>query len=122
MVPRKARKATDQRDGPRADRGKEFFPVTKTFDVAGFATLSYFQGRQMISDSNAPSASRDESFPRFLTEDDWQHVVSTLELSPQQARILGLILQGRQDKEISAKLGLNRYTIRAYLRRVFDRT
>jgi len=44
-----------------------------------------------------------------------------MQLSPQQARIISLILQGKQDKEMAAALGLNRYTTRTYLRRVFDR-
>lgn len=60
--------------------------------------------------------------PPFLTEDEWRLVIRSLELSPQQARIINLILQGKQDKEISAELRLNRYTIRTYLRRVFDRS
>lgn len=59
--------------------------------------------------------------PAFLSADAWQHIVAELQLSPQQARIVALILQGKQDKEIAAELNLNRYTIRTYLRRVFDR-
>jgi DNA-binding NarL/FixJ family response regulator len=61
------------------------------------------------------------TFPPFLDADDWQYVVTCLQLSPQQTRVVSLILQGKQDKEISRELGLNRYTIRTYLRRVFDR-
>ena len=59
--------------------------------------------------------------PSFLTAEDWQHIVKSLELSQQQARIVCLILHGKQDKEMSSQLRLNRYTIRSYLRRVFDR-
>ena len=44
-----------------------------------------------------------------------------LQLSPQQATILGLIFRGHKDKQIASEMGLNRYTIRTYLKRVFDR-
>jgi DNA-binding CsgD family transcriptional regulator len=61
------------------------------------------------------------ALPAFLSPEAWQHIVAELQLSRQQARIVALILQGKQDKEIAAELKLNRYTIRTYLRRVFDR-
>lgn len=61
------------------------------------------------------------ALPAFLSPDAWQHIVAELQLSPQQARIVSLILQGKQDKEIAAELNLNRYTIKTYLRRIFDR-
>jgi DNA-binding NarL/FixJ family response regulator len=51
----------------------------------------------------------------------WQHVVKTLELSPQQARIVSLILHGLRDKEVAGELGLGVPTIRTYLDRVFQR-
>jgi len=74
-------------------------------------------------DSHRPSAGVDPVYalPSFLSPDAWHHIVASLQLSPQQARIVALILQGKQDKEIAAELHLNRYTIRTYLRRVFDR-
>jgi len=61
------------------------------------------------------------ALPQFLSAEEWRLVVASMQLSPQQARIVSLILQGKQDKEMAAALGLNRYTIRTYLRRVFDR-
>lgn len=78
-------------------------------------------GWSMISNNALLRAVPSESLPNFLTVDDWQYIVLSLQLSPQQARIVSLILQGKQDKEMAAELGLNRYTIRTYLRRVFDR-
>ena len=57
-----------------------------------------------------------------MDADVWQEVASSLTLSPQQQRIVELILQGRQDKEIAAALGLSVPTVRTYLKRVFDRT
>lgn len=77
----------------------------------------------MNSHPSSPAGPADPVYalPSFLSPDAWQHIVASLQLSPQQARIVALILQGKQDKEIAAELHLNRYTIRTYLRRVFDR-
>lgn len=82
-----------------------------------------FQAKGYLMDARRPSAGLDPVYalPSFLSADAWQHIVAELHLSPQQARIVALILQGKQDKEIAAELHLNRYTIRTYLRRVFDR-
>jgi len=44
-----------------------------------------------------------------------------LALSPQQIRIVELLLRNKQDKEIAAELGLSFPTVRTYLRRIFDR-
>lgn len=51
----------------------------------------------------------------------WAEIVRQCELSPQQARIVELILLGKRDKEIADELGLSFSTVRAYLSRVFDR-
>jgi len=48
-------------------------------------------------------------------------VVETLQLAPQQARIVELILRGLRDKQIAAELGLGVPTVRTYLKRVFVR-
>jgi len=52
----------------------------------------------------------------------WARVVEAFGLSPQQARIVELVLQDKRDKEITEELGLRLSTVRAYLGRVFDRT
>ena len=78
-------------------------------------------GASMIQDTATVALAPGFPIPLFLTADEWRHIVHSLHLSPQQARIVSLILQGKQDKEMSAELGLNRYTIRTYLRRIFDR-
>lgn len=52
----------------------------------------------------------------------WRKVSVSLALSPQQLRIVELILQGQQDKEIASELGLSVPTVRTYLKRIFDRT
>lgn len=51
----------------------------------------------------------------------WQAIADELQLSPQQTRIVELILCGYQDKEIAAELSLSVATIRTYLKRTFDR-
>lgn len=52
----------------------------------------------------------------------WQRVANDLLLSPQQTRIVELILRGHQDKEIAAELSLSVPTVRTYLTRIFART
>jgi len=64
---------------------------------------------------------RTVAIPAFLAASLWQHVVDTLKLSPQQARMVGLMLQGMQDKQIAAEMKLSLCTIRTYMRRLFDR-
>jgi DNA-binding CsgD family transcriptional regulator len=59
--------------------------------------------------------------PPFLTPAFWQHVVRTLALSPQQGRIVSLILQGKQDKEIAHAIGISRHTVRTHLRPLLKR-
>jgi len=64
----------------------------------------------------------DETFPVFpLTQHGWQALVDRLQLPPQQARIVELVLQNYGDKQIAAQLGLKVPTVRTYLRRTFDR-
>lgn len=62
----------------------------------------------------------DASFP--MSDQTWHSVAESLELSPQQVRVVELILCGKQDKQIATELGLSVPTIRTYLRRIFDRT
>lgn len=51
----------------------------------------------------------------------WHIIAQALHLSPQQKRIVELILCGYQDKEIADELTLSVPTIRTYLKRTFDR-
>lgn len=63
------------------------------------------------------------SLPRkpVFDEETWALVIEALGLSPQQARIVELILQGQCDKQIACKLGKSVATIRTHLGRIFDR-
>ena len=59
--------------------------------------------------------------PLPLCEVEWQRVVEVLALSPQQARIVELILRGMRDKQIALALGLRVPTVRTHLSRLFAR-
>jgi DNA-binding CsgD family transcriptional regulator len=75
-------------------------------------------GRQL---GTPPPERADAIPPPMLTPGQWAEVVCAFRLSPQQARIVRLILQNKPDKQIAVELNLNRYTIRTYLKRIFDR-
>ena len=60
--------------------------------------------------------------PLPLDEILWQEIATQLALSPQQARIVELILRGQRDKEIAETLGLSFSTVRTYLQRIFQRS
>ena len=48
----------------------------------------------------------------------WSKVVTVLRFSPQQARIVELIVSGASDKRIAESLGLSVDTVRTYLKRI----
>lgn len=51
----------------------------------------------------------------------WAEIVSLLELSPQQARIVEALLCGMRDKQIARVTGLKVPTVRTYFDRIFRR-
>ena len=66
---------------------------------------------------------RDGKLPPLpLDHETWLEIAEALSLSPQQTRIVELILRGKQDKEIADALGVSFHTVRTYLKRIFDRT
>lgn len=58
--------------------------------------------------------------PVFSTG-EWSEVVASLRFSPQQARIVELMLEGKSDKEIAADMKLRFSTVRTYMSRLFAR-
>ena len=48
-------------------------------------------------------------------------MADALHLSPKQARIVGLILEGKRDKQIAATLKMSISTVRTHLGRIFIR-
>jgi len=57
-----------------------------------------------------------------MDEATWHVIADKLALSPQQMRIVELILRGQQDKQIATELSLSASTVRTHLTRIFDRT
>jgi DNA-binding NarL/FixJ family response regulator len=60
--------------------------------------------------------------PLRLSAGDWQRAVAELGFSPQQAKVVGLLLEGKQDKQIAAAMKLRVSTLRTYFSRIFERT
>jgi two-component system nitrate/nitrite response regulator NarL len=57
-----------------------------------------------------------------LTAAQWKYVVMVLRLSPQQAKIVELVLRSAGNRQIAEVLGLREPTVRTYLERIFSRT
>ena len=55
------------------------------------------------------------------SEKTWREIAARLALSPQQERIVRLILCGKQDREIAEELAVSVPTVRTYLTRTFLR-
>ncbi len=51
----------------------------------------------------------------------WNQIAKALKLSPQQKRIVELILRNACDKQIAVLLGIRKPTVRTHLDRVFRR-
>ena len=56
-----------------------------------------------------------------IPPNQWRLLIESLDLPPQQARIVELILCNRCDKQIAMKMGLRIPTVRTYLTRVYRR-
>ncbi len=93
------------------------FPRRLWFDALFFSGQPPMARRQHRHPSLAPGM--DESFP--LDRETWAKTISILCLSPQQARIVELLLLGMRDKQIAAQMGLKVPTVRTYLDRIFKR-
>jgi len=60
--------------------------------------------------------------PLPLSPEKWNQLAQALRLSPQQKRIVELLLQNRCDKQIAVDMGLAHSTLRTYISRIFHRT
>lgn len=56
-----------------------------------------------------------------LNTETWSRITTSLQLSPQQTRVVSLILEGRGDKQIAAHMGISVATVRTQITRVFQR-
>ena len=57
-----------------------------------------------------------------IEDGEWQQIVNSMALTPQQARVVRLILGSRADKQIAREIGVSFGTVRAHLSRIFERT
>ena len=83
---------------------------------------SFYWGALMTDDFEVPAREANSCAPiKLLSEQEWQAVIAALKLSPRHAAIIGLILQGKRDKQIAADLGMSIWTLRTHLGRLFQR-
>jgi DNA-binding CsgD family transcriptional regulator len=76
----------------------------------------------MVQPVEKPAIHRLESLPPLpLGDRHWQAIVASLRLSPQQARIVELILRSAGTRHIAVALGISEPTVKTYLQRVFTR-
>ena len=75
-------------------------------------------GRQPIYATCGKDAA---NIPPLLSAGEWDMVVESLRLSPRKASIVSLLMQGKRDKQIAAKLGMNVWTVRTHLTHMFAR-
>jgi DNA-binding NarL/FixJ family response regulator len=73
--------------------------------------------RRTAAGDQAPSS--DSLLPCDLQT--WQKVAKLLALSPKQERIVELILQGKQDRQIAHQMSISVSTVRTYLTRIYGR-
>jgi DNA-binding NarL/FixJ family response regulator len=57
----------------------------------------------------------------LLTLEEWEFVAHRLRLSRRQRQITELIVRAKKDKQIAAALGMNEWTLRSHITRVFNR-
>jgi DNA-binding NarL/FixJ family response regulator len=72
---------------------------------------------------NKPEIHPVESLPLLSSEPDhWRALLNVIELSPQQAKILDLLLRGMDDNEIAPIVGIPQSTLRSHIAHIFART
>ena len=76
----------------------------------------------MVQPVEKPAIDPLESLPPLPLDDrHWQAIFTSLRLSPQQARIVELILRSAGTRQIAAALSISEPTVKTYLQRVFAR-
>ena len=72
---------------------------------------------------NKPQIPHAESLPQLSIEPDhWREVLDLLGLSPQQAKILDLLLRGECDRDIAPTVGIRQSTLCADIASILART
>ena len=57
----------------------------------------------------------------LFSDGEWACTKQKLALSPRQAQIIRLLLQGDSDKQIAQSLNISLATVRTHMRRLFDK-
>ena len=57
--------------------------------------------------------------PKLFSPEEWKKIVRKLSLSPREAEIAALVLQGLKDEAIAMKLVIRKPTVRTHLRKMF---
>ncbi len=86
------------------------------------STLRFFWGSGMARRRRKPDfelTARQKAVT--LDPDIWSEVAITLDLTPQQSKVVNLILRGYCDKQIAVELKLSYSTVRTHLGRLFQR-
>lgn len=71
----------------------------------------------MVDDENG----QDRSRPAVFRLQEWQCIVARLGLTPQQAQVVGYLIQGFEDRETAAALGVRPKTVRDHRQAVKSR-
>jgi DNA-binding NarL/FixJ family response regulator len=73
-----------------------------------------------MPNESAASRSGDGTLcPPLFSKHEWMLISEALKLTTRQAQIVDLVLRGQRDKEIVARLGLEKTTIRTHLTDIF---
>ena len=100
---------------PRPERGvgQGTFSIPPGGGSAGGLGSTLFFWGSLMASANLP--------PLPLPPEKWNQLIATLKLSPQQTRIVELILRNYGDMQIATELGLKVPTVRTHLNRIFER-
>ena len=90
--------------------------------LSGRSTPSFFGAAAMTRPTTIVADYLDTFPPLPLDDGHWQAIVQAMRLSPQQAKIVELVLRGICDKQIAIAMGISEPTIRTYLQRISART
>lgn len=90
--------------------------------VSGLGSaLRFFRGMSMSARQKTNSHENHNHRVSLITQSEWKCVIRMMNLSPRQAQIVQLLLQGHPDKEIASALRVSFSTVRTHLRQIFAR-
>jgi DNA-binding NarL/FixJ family response regulator len=87
---------------------------------ASLVRRSFISGPPMGRRHVSATIQRSDFLPP-IDAGEWQTIAREIHLTPQQSRVVWLILHGKRDKQIAAELGLSVRTVREHLKIMFER-